>query len=125
MVQNDEDSLVLAGNPSLICPNDDLGGKLSKYTVSDTTKGNGALDKKKDCLLQMKLYMQVVDRVIIVIIYQKIPRTGFGGLCLRATLMATMLSFGLFLAMTASLTATPVTAATSCAPLYHFSRESK
>lgn len=46
MVQNDEDSLVLAGNPSLICPNDDLGGKLSKYTVSDTTNGNGALDKK-------------------------------------------------------------------------------
>ncbi|MCI7554958.1 MAG: hypothetical protein MST00_05960, partial [Tenericutes bacterium] len=29
-----------------ICPNDDLGGKLSKYTVSDTTNGNGALDKK-------------------------------------------------------------------------------
>ena len=46
LLQNDEHALVLAGNPSLICPNDDLGGKLSKYTVSDTTNGNGALDKK-------------------------------------------------------------------------------
>ena len=32
--------------PSLICPNDNLGGKLSKFTVSDTVNGNGALDKK-------------------------------------------------------------------------------
>ena len=32
--------------PTLICPNDDNGGKLSKYTVSDTTYGNGVLDKK-------------------------------------------------------------------------------
>ena len=46
LVLNAASFLVLAGNPSLICPNDDLGGKLSKYTVSDTTKGNGALDKK-------------------------------------------------------------------------------
>ena len=29
--------------PSLICPNDNDGGKLSKFTVSDTTNGNGAL----------------------------------------------------------------------------------
>ena len=29
--------------PSLICPNDNNGGKLSKFTVSDTTNGNGAL----------------------------------------------------------------------------------
>ena len=29
--------------PSLICPNDNNGGKLSKFTVSDTTYGNGAL----------------------------------------------------------------------------------
>ena len=42
----DNSGLFLAGNPSLICPNDDLGGKLSKYTVNDTTNGNGALDKK-------------------------------------------------------------------------------
>lgn len=32
--------------PSLVCPNDSLGGNLSKYTVSDTTKGNGALTYK-------------------------------------------------------------------------------
>lgn len=32
--------------PSLVCPNDSLGGDLSKYTVSDTTKGNGALTYK-------------------------------------------------------------------------------
>ena len=29
--------------PSLICENDSAGGKLSKFTVSDTTYGNGAL----------------------------------------------------------------------------------
>ncbi len=29
--------------PSLICPNDNNGGKLPKFTVSDTTYGNGAL----------------------------------------------------------------------------------
>ena len=29
--------------PSLICPNDNNGGKLSKFTVSDTAYGNGAL----------------------------------------------------------------------------------
>ena len=29
--------------PSLICPNDNNGGKLSKFTVSDTENGNGAL----------------------------------------------------------------------------------
>ena len=30
--------------PTLICPNDNNGGKLSKFTVSDTTNGNGALN---------------------------------------------------------------------------------
>ena len=33
-------------NPSLICPNDNNGGKLSKFTVSDTTNGNGNLSYK-------------------------------------------------------------------------------
>ena len=33
-------------NPSLICPNDNNGGKLSKFTVSDTTSGNGNLTYK-------------------------------------------------------------------------------
>ena len=32
--------------PSLICQNDNNGGKLSKFTYSDTTKGNGALGRK-------------------------------------------------------------------------------
>ena len=32
--------------PTLICPNDNNGGKLSKFTVSDTRYGNGNLDKK-------------------------------------------------------------------------------
>ena len=32
--------------PSLICSNDNNGGKLSKFTVSDTKYGNGNLDKK-------------------------------------------------------------------------------
>ena len=30
-------------SPSLICPNDNNGGKLSKFTVSDTVYGNGSL----------------------------------------------------------------------------------
>ena len=30
--------------PSVICPNDNNGGKLSKFTVSDTEYGNGALN---------------------------------------------------------------------------------
>ncbi len=33
-------------SPSLICPNDNNGGKLSKFTVSDTPKGNGNLTYK-------------------------------------------------------------------------------
>ena len=32
--------------PTLICPLDNDGGKLSKFTVSDTINGNGALDYK-------------------------------------------------------------------------------
>ena len=42
----DNSRYFFAGSPSLICPNDDLGGKLSKYTVSDKINGNGDLDKK-------------------------------------------------------------------------------
>ena len=34
------------GSPSLICPNDNNGGKLSKFTVKDTTNGNGNLTYK-------------------------------------------------------------------------------
>ena len=33
-------------SPSLICPNDNNGGKLSKFTVSDTSNGNGKLTYK-------------------------------------------------------------------------------
>ena len=33
-------------SPSLICPSDNNGGKLSKFTVSDTTNGNGNLTYK-------------------------------------------------------------------------------
>ena len=33
-------------SPSLICPNDNNGGKLSKFTVSDTVNGNGNLTYK-------------------------------------------------------------------------------
>jgi hypothetical protein len=34
----------LNGNPTLICPNDNSGGKLSKFTAEDITNGNGLLD---------------------------------------------------------------------------------
>ena len=33
-------------SPSLVCPNDNNGGKLSKFTVDDTTNGNGNLTYK-------------------------------------------------------------------------------
>ena len=36
----------LYANPSLICPNDNNGGKLSKFTVNDKTNGNGDLTYK-------------------------------------------------------------------------------
>ncbi|MDO4341628.1 MAG: hypothetical protein Q4C44_02665 [bacterium] len=40
-------SFVAGGSgPTLVCPNDNNGGKLSKYTVSDTTNGNGAFTYK-------------------------------------------------------------------------------
>ena len=39
-------SASLDANPSLICPNDNNGGKLSKYTVNDIINGNGALTYK-------------------------------------------------------------------------------
>ena len=35
--------IYLTKTPTLICPNDNNGGKLSKFTVSDTTNGNGSL----------------------------------------------------------------------------------
>lgn len=38
--------IITTKKPSLICPNDNNGGKLSKFTVSDTTNGNGALTYK-------------------------------------------------------------------------------
>ena len=38
--------LTSAKQPTLICPNDNNGGKLSKFTVSDTTNGNGNLTYK-------------------------------------------------------------------------------
>ena len=38
--------LVSTKQPTLICPNDNNAGKLSKFTVSDTTNGNGNLTYK-------------------------------------------------------------------------------
>ena len=42
---NSSDATLYA-SPSLICPNDNNGGKLSKFTVDDTTNGNGTLTYK-------------------------------------------------------------------------------
>ena len=38
--------LYSTNQPTLICPNDNNGGKLSKFTVKDTTNGNGNLTYK-------------------------------------------------------------------------------
>ena len=40
------DNRINGGSPSLICPNDNNGGKLSKFTVDDTKNGNGNLTYK-------------------------------------------------------------------------------
>ena len=40
------DVYTLGAGPSLICPKDNNGGKLSKFTVDDTVNGNGDLDYK-------------------------------------------------------------------------------
>lgn len=48
-----------AGNrstPTLVCPNDNNGVKLSKFTVSDTANGNGNLDYKIGLLTLDELY---------------------------------------------------------------------
>ena len=48
--------------PTLICPLDNDGGKLSKLTVSDTTNGNGALDYKIGLLtVDEVLYAGFID----------------------------------------------------------------
>lgn len=41
-----DNRLVSENIPSLKCPNDNNGGKLSKFTVNDTTNGNGNLTYK-------------------------------------------------------------------------------
>ncbi|NLL02417.1 MAG: hypothetical protein GX265_05300, partial [Mollicutes bacterium] len=38
-----DDNYATQANPTLECPNDKNGGKLSKFTVNDTENGNGAL----------------------------------------------------------------------------------
>ena len=48
--------------PTLICPLDNDGGKLSKFTVSDTINGNGALDYKVGLLtVDEVLYAGSID----------------------------------------------------------------
>ena len=41
-----DDRIYSTKEPTLICPNDNNGGKLSKFTVKDTTNGNGNLTYK-------------------------------------------------------------------------------
>ena len=51
--------------PSFICPDDNDGGKLSKFTVSDTINGNGALDYKIGLLTSDEvLYAGSVDYLV-------------------------------------------------------------
>ena len=44
--QRGEENYTYGTGPSLICPKDNDGGKLSKFTVDDTVNGNGNLDYK-------------------------------------------------------------------------------
>jgi prepilin-type N-terminal cleavage/methylation domain-containing protein len=53
--------------PSLVCPIDSNGGKLSKFTASDTTKGNGALTFAKASIYakqEYKIGLLTVDEVV-------------------------------------------------------------
>ena len=45
-VEQSDNSSTYGTGPSLICPKDNEGGKLSKFTVDDTVNGNGNLDYK-------------------------------------------------------------------------------
>ena len=44
--ESSDNSSTYGTGPSLICPKDNDGGKLSKFTVDDTVNGNGNLDYK-------------------------------------------------------------------------------
>ncbi|MDY3757376.1 MAG: hypothetical protein SO009_03665, partial [Bacilli bacterium] len=44
--QSGAENFTYGTGPSLICPKDNDGGKLSKFTVDDTVNGNGNLDYK-------------------------------------------------------------------------------
>ena len=44
--EQSDNSYTYGTGPSLICPKDNDGGKLSKFTVDDTVNGNGNLDYK-------------------------------------------------------------------------------
>lgn len=55
--------------PTLICPNDDNGGKLSKFTVNDTINGNGDLTYKiglltADEVVFAGFYPEVVNKSV-------------------------------------------------------------
>mgnify|MGYP004442747323 CR=1 FL=1 len=118
-------ALPLGDSPSLICPNDDLGGKLSKYTVSDKINGNGDLDKKIGLLTADEVVYAGGVNVNFSYYLLKNTEDLSGGLCLRTTLMAAALTFGLLMATTATLSTTALTTTTGFGPLYRFSRESK
>ena len=51
-----------AEKPSLICPNDNDGGKLSKFTVDDTKNGNGKLDYKIGILTVDEMFLAGISR---------------------------------------------------------------
>ena len=45
-LESSDNRFTYGTGPSLICPKDNSGGKLSKFTVDDTVNGNGNLDYK-------------------------------------------------------------------------------
>ena len=113
----------LGDSPSLICPNDNLGGKLSKYTVSDKINGNGDLDKKIGLLTADEVVYAGGVNVNFSYYLLKNTEDLSGGLCLRTALMAAALSFGMFLPATASLAAAALTTASGFGLLYHLSQQ--
>ena len=53
----------LYASPSLICPNDNNGRKLSKFTVDDTANGNGNLTYKIGTLTAVKIAIKARKKV--------------------------------------------------------------
>ena len=113
----------LGDSPSLICPNDNLGGKLSKYTVNDKINGNGDLDKKVGLLTADEIVYAGGGNVNFSYYLLKNTENTWWWALSPGAFMATSLAFGVFMATAASLATSALTTAAVGGLLYHLSQQ--